>query len=378
MRQRVHVIRKWPCGGGMETMVRLHLAAGEKVVALTGRGGAGDGVEQLGLSPNATLAGARRRLRAAVPAGADRLHYNGYAAGWLAPDAAPGRACLFLHSDYPFLQRWLRPLLPRVNACLCVNAQLCRKLGELPGAARSTPRFVLPLPVAVPDWLPARRHGTDAPLVIGYAGRLAIEQKRLDRLPAFLAAMDRGGLDYRMELLGSGVAEAALRRQLAGHPRLRFHGFLAGDAYWRVLAGWKYIAFFSDFEGLPLSLIEGVAAGAMPVYPDFHSAADWPSALGKQVFYPPGAVAEAARGIQTMEKTWTGADWREFSQRARQLVAGHTQESYFAALDSALGQTPPEAPPVPGGRRTPGWVPLWIHHRWQRWRQTGTLRRKGS
>lgn len=375
MESPVHIVRRWPCGGGMQSVVEQHLRAGEPLVSITGEGEGTAGVTHLGVHPGTSLREASRRLHEALEAydARDYLFYNACALDWMRPRDGHHRHIIYLHSDYPELISWLRKILPYADGLLTVNpriAESVRQMGNLPEKAVHT------LPLAIQTELPAAHEppGPDAPLVVGYAGRVEISQKRLDRLPPFLTELERCHRPYRMEILGDGHFKEKLRRQLAGNTHVIFHGHLEGSAYWNVLSGWKYLLFTSDYEGLPISLLEGISAGAVPIYPDFHDGQDWISGLGNNFLYPVGDMVQANAVVQDVEKNWTAADWQAYHAQSGKMLEAHSPEGYFSAMNTAIDTLPP-----PGTVERPraaftGWWPYWMYNRLRRMRQFGTLR----
>ena len=94
--------------------------------------------------------------------------------------------------------------------------------------------------------------------MLGYSGRIIREAKRVDRLPALDRELLAAGVDCRWEIMGDGPELPGLRRQMAER-RVCFRGRLADAAYWEALAGCDLLVFTSDYEGLPISLVEGKA-----------------------------------------------------------------------------------------------------------------------
>jgi glycosyltransferase involved in cell wall biosynthesis len=189
---------------------------------------------------------------------------------------------------------------------------------------------ILPLPIEPPPELVTDRV-PGSPLVLGYLGRVVREQKRMDRLPALLAALDGAGLKYRFEVIGDGGLRPRLEQRLAG--RVQFHGWVSEGEKWRILSRWDAVVFLTDNEGGPIAMLEAMAAGCLPFFPQLHGSLGdtYAPRVDARCHYPSGdlmALAAAVRGVFA-EASGAVLARREI---ARRLVAGHTPESYSDAL----------------------------------------------
>jgi glycosyltransferase involved in cell wall biosynthesis len=235
--------------GGMQRMIRLHLENG-KDHAISFRDSDlnfQDPYSHVLCAELATsMRGIRRRYLKAVnsltPAvsvyhncwGVECIHYL---------DPARFRVG-FLHSDFPRFPQMLRHFAPYFDAFININPGLHKKSMELLPDWPKERFILLNSPVKLPTGLPQAGRG---PCVIGIIGRIKREQKRLDRLPAFLDACDRVLGSYEVQILGSGDFEAELRRRLKGRANVRFLGWIEGAAYWDALRNWRYLLFLSDY-----------------------------------------------------------------------------------------------------------------------------------
>lgn len=105
-------------------------------------------------------------------------------------------------------------------------------------------------------------------MVLGCAGRLLREGKRLDRLPPLIRDLKRTGLPVRLELLGEGPAESWLRKRLPASPHCHYHGRKSGADYHRILGSWDAQLSFSESETGPITILEGMAHGVIPILPN--------------------------------------------------------------------------------------------------------------
>ncbi len=148
--------------------------------------------------------------------------------------------------------------------------------------------------------------GPPAPLRLVYLGRVAQHEKRaFDFLP-FVRELDRHGVAYRFTVVGDGPDGPAVRAQLADHVaagRVVFHGAQPHAAALRLLAEQDVLLLFSEFEGLPISMLEGMARGVVPVVPRLAggiSEVIRDKANGR--LYPTGEPAQAAALVHELAR----------------------------------------------------------------------------
>lgn len=107
------------------------------------------------------------------------------------------------------------------------------------------------------------------PLRIGYAGRVVVSQKRVDLLLTVAKKLVEQGVDFRMEIAGTGSYELELRRQIqtAGlQNKVCCLGMLPDiSQFW---FGQDVMITCSEMEGHSGTQCEAMAAGAVPVITD--------------------------------------------------------------------------------------------------------------
>ncbi len=322
--------------GGVQSLLRLHHAVDARhgvestFCAFFEPEDCGEErVRGLGLTGFSSIRTARRRFQAAPPPAPDVVNYHNF---WGLPFFADldraGRRMGLLHSHFPGLPGWLRHLRGLLDGVLCVSQPLLdlvrRELPELAGERSAW----LPLPVARERTEAPQPPLAGRPIVLGFAGRLSFTQKRVDRFPALVNELDRAGVNFRLEFLGEGPQADWLRRQFAGEARVRFHGRLSGEAYWAVLRGWDALVFVTDYEGLPLALLEGLSVGVLPVFPAVGSGGDsYAAGVRDDFLYPAGNVVAAAAAVRTLATT-SETEVRALRERAQALVRPHLGEGY--------------------------------------------------
>jgi glycosyltransferase involved in cell wall biosynthesis len=109
------------------------------------------------------------------------------------------------------------------------------------------------------------RPGT--PLKLVYIGRLAREKGLYESIDALALARSRG-VGARLVIAGAGPEEAGLRERVREHAlqdAVSFTGPIEGEHKALLLSQADVLLLPSYAEGLPYALLEGMAAGAVPV-----------------------------------------------------------------------------------------------------------------
>lgn len=166
---------------------------------------------------------------------------------------------------YLTLERWLARRSAVLLNVSRSEQESCRQAGVLDGA-RS---IVVPNGVEVPAvWTnPATRPGRGRPVLVNVARHEP--EKGVDGVLRVARELDRMGLDFELLLVGDGVQGPALREQVAADglgERVRFLGFR--DDVPALLARADIFVSASHGEGMPLTLLEAMAAGLPSVASD--------------------------------------------------------------------------------------------------------------
>ena len=269
------------------------------------------------------------RELAAMP-GATVVYHQGWWLPFLAPLDGAGRRLVFLHGDQVYYDPFLPALRGLVDAVLCDSPLTLARLENLLPGIDAARRLAPPIPIQRPPGMgpgAGRREGDV--LVLGYPGRLRRDQKRLDRLPAFLGTLRARRIKFRFELMGEGHFGPWLRRRFRDWPEVRFLGRKQGDDYWRQLARWDAAVWFSDSEAGPFALLEAMAAGTLVFYPRLgESLGDiYTPQLDPRCHYPRGDPVAAAEAVCAVFAE-PEAELTALRLRAAALVAGRTAEDY--------------------------------------------------
>ena len=178
-----------------------------------------------------------------------------------------------VHSDDPNHYEHVTRLGRYWNAIVAVSRTIADQVVKLD--ASLAPRLVtIPYGVHVPKSFCERERVPGCPLRIVYAGRLVQEQKRVRDLPRIFGALMDRGIPAELTIVGGGAEEGILRvacSRWIATGQVRFLGTLPNEEVLQVFAARDVLLLTSEFEGLPVSLLEAMAHGCVPVVTDIQS-----------------------------------------------------------------------------------------------------------
>jgi len=186
------------------------------------------------------------------------------------------------------------------DAVVAVSPALQRNLIDYWGIPCERARYICNgIPVA--DAWPKRHEtwGENRPLKLVYVGAVESVQKGVLRIPDILRKIARGGGEVSIDVVGGGPDLDALRWQCAALPstiQSTFHGSLANAEAMRILAQADGLLMPSNFEGMPIVLLESMAAGVVPVVSRLEGCTDVVVEHGLN-----GCLAEIGRADQFAE-----------------------------------------------------------------------------
>lgn len=113
------------------------------------------------------------------------------------------------------------------------------------------------------------------PIYLAYAGRLARNQKRADLLPVLFDMLEEKGIEYRFYIAGVGECQMELWQYIKKkhmENRIIQCGLILREDMPEFWEDKDVFIALSDREGTNLSMIEAMAAGAVPVVTKYASA----------------------------------------------------------------------------------------------------------
>jgi len=229
-----------------------------------------------------------------------------------------------IQSDDPGPYEMARHFAPWLDAMVGVSETICGRLRADPAFAKTRVEHI---PYGIhfgPENVRPPRD-TGQPLKLVYLGRMIEEQKRVSRLVELVRLLDARGEKFEFTFAGSGQDLPSVQAALARLPNVRILGEIPNSETQALLRSQDIMVILSDYEGLPLSLLEAMGLGVVPVVSDLESGLRQVVTEQTGVRVPVGDVAGAADAISAL-----GRDTRRLaalSIAASQLV----RDEYSAA-----------------------------------------------
>jgi glycosyltransferase involved in cell wall biosynthesis len=181
-----------------------------------------------------------------------------------------------IQSDDECVYDLVESYLPWIDIVVGVSSEICRKmLGRL--GNRTTPAVVAQAyGVPMPENPACISSG--GPLRVLFLGRVIEAQKRVGLMARVMKRTLAEVPEIRWTIAGDGPELGAMQAEFAAEPdRVRFLGNVPYAQVPGILPEHDVYFLCSDYEGLPLSLLESMGAGLVPV------ASDLPSGISEVV-----------------------------------------------------------------------------------------------
>lgn len=239
----------------------------------------------------------------------------------------------------PISRKFLKSTLMAADAVVVLaSAELKAYREFIPGQALlALPNGIDCVPFLRYNRLP-RRSGT--PLKLVYIGRLAREKGLHEAIDA-LALLRSLGVAARLVVAGGGPEEGALRervRERGLKEAVSFTGPVEGDHKALLLSQADVLLLPSYAEGLPYALLEGMAAGAVPVVTPVGAIPDVVTEGVHGLFVPLRDADAIAQAVVRLDADRALLARMSAASRKR-IVSGYSIERLaadFAALYSTL------------------------------------------
>ena len=134
---------------------------------------------------------------------------------------------------------------------------------------------VLPNCVDVKEQLPAKEYPCDAPITLGYIGRIT-KEKGMEYLLEACKALNEEGVEFKLLLAGKEDCENEFipRFEESLKEKFEYVGVVSGNKKEEFMNRLNLFVLPSFFEGLPMSLLECMAHGVVPITTNVGSISD--------------------------------------------------------------------------------------------------------
>jgi glycosyltransferase involved in cell wall biosynthesis len=159
------------------------------------------------------------------------------------------------------------------NALVGVSERCYERMLEVAPHLRPVAHHI-PYGIVLPPLAARPVRDAREPLRIVYTGRIEQVQKNVLALPALVRELEARGVPFVLTLVGEGTMLETLRARLADSiaaGRVRLAGRMSPAQVQSELLASDVFLLVSFFEGLPVAMLEAMAAGCVPVVSDIAS-----------------------------------------------------------------------------------------------------------
>lgn len=266
------------------------------------------------------------------------------AVGTLPPQV---RVIMVVHSDEPCYFDELKRIGGNCDAIVCVSTYLNNRVkADFPHLNDRV--HYIPYGVSAQP-LPPRQKPQGRPIKLCYCNRLQEYQKCIFDLPRITRSLTHLKVDFELHIAGDGPDRVALEKEFlnteAGD-RVHFLGRLRQSEVHRLMRESDLFLLTSKFEGLPISLLEAMSHGCVPIVYDIKSGIRDVITHGVNGFIIRQRDVE---GFANQIAAITGKDYgklTECSRKSRDHIASRFSLDRMASDYEQLFQNCLESPPL--------------------------------
>jgi glycosyltransferase involved in cell wall biosynthesis len=224
-----------------------------------------------------------------------------------------------LHSDDPHYYSLAARYSRRASALVAVSQRIQRRIGSL-SSVGGPEIVVIACGVRLGAPRVAASDGRESRIL--WVGRVDEEQKRASDVVRIAAALHSEGVPFTIDVIGDGPVRVELERMIARNglaSRVRLLGWRSRAEIRSLLEDSNLLVSTSNFEGMPLVVMEALAAGCGVVATRVSGVEDYagrPGAANSLRTYPIGDVTAATNAIRAMMQLPAG----QLARDARSLA----------------------------------------------------------
>jgi glycosyltransferase involved in cell wall biosynthesis len=255
-----------------------------------------------------------------------------------------------LHSDDVEHYEHGYRLGPYWNRIVAVSDHIERRMLELNPSFKDRLRVLRYGIASMPDFdVAAKFPAKDEAFQLVYTGRFENYQKGIRRYVTLADQLVERGVKARLVMCGSGSEFAAVKSAMASHiraGRVELTGRVTGSQVREILKRSHAFVLLSDFEGLPVSMLEAMEAGCVPIVYDMKSGIPEVVRSGENGLIVPNgdiaAVVDAVAGLRADRKAWCRmAGAARQTIRDLKLTQDDMSDAYAALISEVCAEIEP-------------------------------------
>ena len=281
-----------------------------------------------------------------------------------------------LHADEDAYYALAKEYAPSIAAFVAVSSRIARKASDVIGSGAEV--AVIPCGVAVGPAPSTPRPG-DRVLRLVWVGRIDEYQKRVSDLVRICARLQRRGIDFELRILGDGPDREALRAAATAAAladRVTWAGWSAADTVRSTLRQSDVLLLPSNFEGMPVVVMEALAEGCGVVASRVSGIEDYdgaPLAQGCLHVHAIGDVDAAADAVVALAATPRAVRQERAWRLARsEFDVAVSLDRYERVLDGVRGQAMKTPVAITADDPAPWQI---VPRAWWRWVRTWVAQR---
>lgn len=223
---------------------------------------------------------------------------------WRVASLAVGRYNFIgvLHSDEPKYYELAKAYYDQVAALVCVSSRIKEKLLNDNTGIDGNRVSVIPCGIQLPGGVQRRYEAGKLRLI--FTGRITEYQKRVSDLLKIGLKLSEKKHDFVLKIIGDGSDRKTLEQEVIQsglQENIIFYGWLSKDEIYDQLYQSDLLLLTSDFEGMPIAVMEGLSAGCGIISTRVSGVEDYePHPLAKNCLWlnKVGDVMEAVNNIE--------------------------------------------------------------------------------
>ncbi|WP_209332842.1 glycosyltransferase family 4 protein [Lunatimonas salinarum] len=186
-----------------------------------------------------------------------------------------------VNSNTPRVYHYVTSLLEYSSKIICISQRQQNELIRLMSKDSFEDKITL-IPHGVSDHPIPTVSAHQLPLTIGFLGRIHNGHKGVFKIPSILSYLS---IPYQFEIVGDGQDKKKWLQDLQSkNISFTFHGFIPQDKIHQIINKWDILLFPSQVEGFPLTLIEAMSNGVVPLANHLAGITDFIITSGKDGF----------------------------------------------------------------------------------------------